>query len=316
MSDRELLGVDGRFVDFRDFPFDPETLGGLLEAGIGGLARAAEDPRRPLAERHMAGTLLAHLGDPRIDPLNPAMVTVAGGEVAIGLPAADVDAVMQDLAGLGLKREWIVKETPRHIVTLKSYRIGRYPVTNHEYRTFLVETGEERIPDSWFLGRYPADRANHPVYGITAEDADAYARWLGGRTGRPFRLPREAEWEYAAAGPGNFQYPWGKAFLPDHANTAEAGIMTTTPVGIFPSGRSPFGCFDMAGNVEEYVADAYAPYPGGAAVEDDLVSVVGRHRVARGGSFSRFRDLARNSRRHGKFPRPIYVMGFRLAEDA
>jgi formylglycine-generating enzyme required for sulfatase activity len=72
----------------------------------------------------------------------------------------------------------------------------------------------------------------------------------------------------------------------------------------------------MAGNVEEYVADVYGRYPGSAlAVCDDLVRARGRYRVARGGSFTRFRDLARCKRRHGRFPKPIYVMGFRLAED-
>jgi formylglycine-generating enzyme required for sulfatase activity len=70
----------------------------------------------------------------------------------------------------------------------------------------------------------------------------------------------------------------------------------------------------MAGNVEEYVADDYAPYPGAARVEDDLSRARGRYRVARGGGFTRYRDLARCKRRHGRFPKAIYVMGFRLAE--
>jgi formylglycine-generating enzyme required for sulfatase activity len=69
----------------------------------------------------------------------------------------------------------------------------------------------------------------------------------------------------------------------------------------------------MAGNVEEYVADDYKPYPGSTAPQDDLVLANGNYRVARGGSFTRFYDLARCKRRHGHYPKDIYVMGFRLA---
>jgi formylglycine-generating enzyme required for sulfatase activity len=89
----------------------------------------------------------------------------------------------------------------------------------------------------------------------------------------------------------------------------------STPVGTFPNGRSPYGIDDMAGNVEEYVADTYAPYPGGKLVQDDLSTVLGgEYRVTRGGSFARFRDLARCRRRHGPYNRSIYVVGFRIVE--
>jgi formylglycine-generating enzyme required for sulfatase activity len=82
---------------------------------------------------------------------------------------------------------------------------------------------------------------------------------------------------------------------------------------MFPLGVAACGAADLAGNVEEYVSDDYAPYPGAPVVRDDLVVAHGNYRVARGGSFTRFRDLARSRRRHGWFPRDIYVMGFRLA---
>ena len=85
---------------------------------------------------------------------------------------------------------------------------------------------------------------------------------------------------------------------------------------MFAAGNSPFGVADLAGNVEEYVADDYAPYPGGSVVDDHLQQIHGRYRVARGGCFARFRDLARTRRRHGHNPRsPAYAMGFRLAES-
>lgn len=192
---------------------------------------------------------------------------------------------------------------------------ARYPVTNQEYREFLGDTGYETLPTGWQFGRYPEHLANHPVWTVSAEAADEYAGWLSRRTGRAFRLPSEAEWEYAASGGTAREFPWGDEFTPDRANSVEFGPLTTTPVGVYPLGRSAFGVDDMAGNVEEYVADVYRPYPGGPRVVDDLLRQGTTYRVARGGSFTRFGDLMRCRRRHGWYDRPIYVMGFRLAES-
>lgn len=100
------------------------------------------------------------------------------------------------------------------------------------------------------------------------------------------------------------------------ANAAETGVFISSPVGVFAGGESPFGLADMAGNVEEYLADVYAAYPGGSFVADHLAQSQGSYRVARGGSFARFRDLARTRRRHGRNPKSAtYAMGFRLAEN-
>lgn len=296
---------------------DPRTLhpsAGLRTADRAELAALVESPDAPLADRLAAGGVLALTGDPRLGPV-PRMCEVPGGTVRIGLPPQDVDAVVADWAHVGVERSWIEKETPQHDVGLSAYWIAAYPVTNGEYRDFLHATGRTDRPTTWYLGAYPYDRSNHPVAGVRPEDADAYARWLSERTGHPWRLPREAEWEYAAAGPQGLAYPWGNAFDAGAANTRETGVHMTTPVGAFPSGRSPFGAFDMGGNVEEYAAGAYRPYPGGQFVADDLVGshAGGTYRVARGGGFSRFGDLARTRRRHGAFPGPLYPVGFRLA---
>ncbi len=106
----------------------------------------------------------------------------------------------------------------------------------------------------------------------------------------------------------------GEEFQPEAANTVEAGPLTTTPIGIYPEGRGPFGLSDMAGNVEEYVADVYRPYPAGVPITDDLRRTQGDYRIARGGSFARYGDLARCRRRHGWYDKQIYAIGFRLAE--
>jgi len=84
---------------------------------------------------------------------------------------------------------------------------------------------------------------------------------------------------------------------------------------MYARGRTPSGIDDLGGNVEEYVADTYRAYPGGTPVADDLRATQGRYRVARGGSFTRYGDLARCTRRHGWYDAPIYAMGLRLAES-
>lgn len=277
------------------------------------LAARVEDPRTPLAQRLAAGGILALTGDPRIDGARPSTCHVPGGTVRIGLPAGAVGAVVAHWAHVGVERDWIDKETPAHTVVLRDFWIGRYPVTNEEYRDFLADSGHPGRPTTWYLGAYPYDRSNHPVAGVQPEDADAYATWLSDRTGHPWRLPTEAEWEHAAKGPDGLEFPWGDTFDPAAANTRETGVHTTTPVGAFPAGRSPFGVYDMAGNVEEFTADDYRPYPGGPFVADHLVETMNTYRVARGGSFTRFGDLTRTRRRHGAFPGPLYPVGFRLA---
>lgn len=291
----------------------PEAVRTLAGLGPVELAALLEDPAAPLPVRLAAGGILALTGDPRIDTYRPALCAVPGGLVEIGLPADRVEATVAHWEHVGVVRSWIDKETPAHTVRLDGYWIARHPVTNGEYRDFLEDSGHRARPSTWYLGAYPYDRGNHPVAGVDPEDADAYAAWLTERCGHPWRLPTEAEWEYAAAGPDGREFPWGDTFDEGAANTRESGIHTTTPVGAFPAGRSPFGACDMGGNVEEYVADEYAPYPGGPHVADHLVETMGRYRIARGGSFSRFGDLTRTRRRHGAFPGPLYPVGFRLA---
>jgi formylglycine-generating enzyme required for sulfatase activity len=179
----------------------------------------------------------------------------------------------------------------------------RYPITNYEYQRFLTDTDYSSLPTSWRFGRYPHELANHPVWSISQSAASMYASWLSHRLGRRFRLPTEAEWEYAASGGDDREYPWGNIFHPDAANTAEAGPLSTTPVGMYPMGRSPFGVDDLAGNVEELVVG-------------DCSSSRQTCAITRGGSFTTFGDLARCRRRHQghRQHQPQHPVGFRLAE--
>ncbi|WP_246562282.1 formylglycine-generating enzyme family protein [Streptomyces roseirectus] len=311
---------------------EPDVLGEhaarLLGEYPGALARIAEDPAAPFERRYMAATLCGLVGDPRVRPEDPAMVDVPAARVRVGLDEARIPAILERWPDAGLKEAYLRKECPAHDVEIGAFRIMRYPVTNLEYRRFLEDTGARWLPTSWQFGCYPDQLGNHPVWTVPAQAADAYAEWLAERTGRAFRLPTEAEWEYAATGGEPREYPWGDTFDEHAANTSEAGPLSTTPVGVYPAGASPFGVLDLAGNVEEYTADDYGPYPGGELIADDLVPYPGgmrsgdarlrslsTYRIVRGGSFTRGGDLARCRRRHGLYDRSHYAVGFRLAES-
>lgn len=317
MSERALLGHPPWVTAFQTAVHDATQSLWRQQEELGVLLERLQDPALPCPHRLAAGEVLALLGDPRLQVFKPEMCEVPAAAVDIGLPAEELAAVADALRPLGVAREWIAKEVPRHRVMLAAYRIARFPVTNLEYRAFLDDAGSEaRLPRAWPLGVFPYEKANHPVHGIRPDDADAYAHWLSARTGRRFRLPTEAEWEYAASGPQGLEFPWQGDFSADLANTAELGWLRSSPVGAFPGGASWCGAQDMAGNVEEIVGDGYKPYPGASLVQDDLYKADPGHRIARGGSFCRFRDLARCRRRHGFIQASaVYVMGFRLVEE-
>jgi toxoflavin biosynthesis protein ToxD len=290
------------------------ALAATRQLSVGALVDLVEDRSAALATRHAAGLHLGLIGDPRISVDAPEMIGIPAAHSIIGTEPHRVDIVTAEWSSFGVQRDWIAKESPRHIVHVAAFQIAKYLVTNGEYLVYVLDDLAAERPTAWAHGVYPIGADNQPVYSVSPAAADAYAAWLAARTGRPFRLPTEAEWEYAATGGDGRQYPWGEVWDPTRSNTAEAGPLTTTPVGMYAEGSSPFGVADMAGNVEEYVADDYRPYPGAKAVHDDLVDTHGAtYRVARGGSYARHGDLARCARRHGWYPSDHFAMGFRLA---
>ena len=136
------------------------------------------------------------------------------------------------------------------------YWIDRTPVTNRQFWAFLAATGYmHELGDSNTKKRLEKfesmaiNRPNHPVVAVTWYDASAYAAWRGGR------LPTSLEWEKAARGVDGRRYPWGDEFNVDKCNSLESGLGTTTEVGRYGSGASPFGCLDMVGNVFEWLLD-------------------------------------------------------------
>lgn len=314
LSQREAMGLSQQ-VKFHQMADLGSVYQRLVQHSTTQLLEIMTDASRAFKERYVAGNLLAVIGDPRISTLKPEMIVIQGTTVQLGLPKEQVTAVVDSYHQYGVLPEWIEKETPTYSVTLDTFALGRYCVTNWEYFCFLSESGYHELPSSWVFGCYPHQRANYPVYTVSEQAAQAYTEWLSQKTERQFHIPTEAQWEYAAAGGDRREFPWGETFIADRCNSVESGIIDATPVGIFPLGAGPFGHLDLAGNVEEYTSDDYRPYHTGPMVEDDLWLSQGEvYRVARGGSFTRFRDLCRTRRRHGRYNSDLYVMGFRLAE--
>lgn len=130
-------------------------------------------------------------------------------------------------------------------IWVDAYRIDIYPTTNLDYEQFIRDTGH-RPPQHWTGLRCPSALYDHPVVWVTWHDADAYARWAGKA------LPTVNQWEKAARGAKGRAYPWGNDPTAAKCNTAESGIGGTTSVTRYQSGVSPYGAYDLCGNVWEW----------------------------------------------------------------
>ena len=175
------------------------------------------------------------------------------------------------------------REKPVHEVTMASFALSKYEVTFEEYDRFTAATGRERAYDrGWGRGR-------RPVINVSWTDAVAYVGWLSAQTGESYRLPTEAEWEYAARAGSTTAYSWGNEIGHNRANCYGCGSQwdfeKTAPVGSFSA--NAWGLHDMHGNVWEWVQDCWnnsyqgAPRDGSEWENGDC-----SRRVMRGGSWS------------------------------
>ncbi len=245
------------------------------------------------ADRYAAGCALSAIGDPRdLDE----MVLVPAGEFLMGSTENDGHS----------------DELPQHRLSLDTFHIGAYPVTNGQYARFVAAT-EQRPPVHWQGNSPPPWLENHPVVNVSWHDAQAYCRWRSQTEGQVYRLPTEAEWEKAARGADGRIYPWGNDWDPSRCNSHKGrGDWTTTPSGMYAAGVSPYDCQDMAGNVWEWTGSLFKEYPyqlnDGREAEQTQGS-----RVLRGGSSNLNRNYVRCAYRYRNSPDNWFRnFGFRL----
>ena len=227
----------------------------------------------------------------------PIMIEVPGGIFEMGSP----------------KNSPYFEERPQHKVSLQRYSISKHEVTFSEYDRFAEATGRKKPSDNGW------GRDNHPVVNVSWEDARAYAKWLSEQTGYRYRLPTEAEWEYAARAGTSTQYWWGNNLIPGRSNCFTCGSkwdrVSTAPVGSFKA--NSLGLQDVSGNVMEWTADCYfknyegAPIDGSAWVGDKCAS-----RVVRGGSYRSTDENIRMTKRSDFVPETaVDEIGIRLVRE-
>lgn len=289
----------------------------LLKRVCSWLVKIIEGEMLPVSERVNAGNFLAKLGDIRFrrdcfhlpDHDLLGFVEISAGEFVMGSHPRD-----------GISSP---DEHPSHSFFLPQCYLGRYPVTVMQYRQYLEDIG----CDTSVLNGQPT---NHPVVNVSYLDAMKYCAWLqakiadnanlpkpfakliGSRKWR-FSIPSEAEWEKGARGIHGNIYPWGRDFDSEKTNIDETNIGTTTPVGVFSNGASPYGLLDMSGNVWEWTRSIPKPYP--HVIQDDRDdAALPNKRVIRGGSFEDIRRVCRCASRDSlSSERSIPYCGFRLA---
>jgi len=303
-----------------------EQLGGI-ERRIGGSGSVSEEDKATVAsfvrcarDHDCPPEEARRPGAERRDRAGIAQVWVPAGTFRMGTDDGALDA----LRGEG-PPPWVAPaldaERPAHEVRLsKGYWIDAYEVTNEAFRAFVDDGGYARralwSDAGWaWASKQPAGALPSPCGGsdprqpracVTWYEADAYARWRGGR------LPTEAEWEFAARGPEARRYPWGETFDPSLCNVV--GSRGAVAVGGFPGGASWVGALDMAGNAMEWVQDWRAPYGGAAAATDPTGPASGTVKVEKGGWWGSNRFVARSAYRHFEDP-PEYGdhhIGFRV----
>lgn len=279
----------------------------------------------PVAESRAAGSSYRDCAD------CPEMVVIPGGSFMMGSSSIEQDG--QD------------DEKPRHEVSIKRFALGKYEISKLQFAAFIDATGynpgnscktneggkwEERSGRNWLNPAY-SQAGNHPVVCVSADDAEVYAQWLSRKTGKHYRLPTEAEWEYAVRAGTDTSRFWGDS--PDqacqYANVADLtlqqagwngtfhqcqdGYEYTAPVGSYRA--NAFGLYDMLGNVWEWTCSASSSY--GSGGEKACTNDANSKRVDRGGSWNNGPAYVRSANRDGDTPsNRDSNLGFRLAQDS
>jgi formylglycine-generating enzyme required for sulfatase activity len=234
---------------------------------------------------------------PKPEDLTP-MVLIPAGEFTMG----------------STPREGLADETPQRRIILDAFYIDKYEMTVGRFSKFLQAAGAD-VPEYWNVANLDTD-AEYPVVGVDWDQAQAYCKWAGKR------LPTEAEWEKAARGGDGRRYPWGnEGPTPQYANFGKGGTFgyskSLAKVGSFESGKSPYGVYDMIGNVWEWVADWYDKgYYQSAPEKNPRGPEKGEFKVIRGGSWAKVPLVVRAAGRNRAAPSSQTTsIGFRCAKD-
>ncbi|MCA9934594.1 MAG: SUMF1/EgtB/PvdO family nonheme iron enzyme [Ardenticatenaceae bacterium] len=271
-------------------------------------------PQQEWPDPALLGSDAELLGEPvkRLH-FEPETVPVPAGAFSMGSDAADAPP----------------EETPHHVVELAYFRMGKYPITNAQYAEFLKQNPAQNPPPpstGWFGKTPPQDKPDHPVVGVSWEDAVAYCQWLSEATGRSYRLPTEAAWEKAARGTDERPYPWGHEWIDGACNADSAG---TTAVTAHDDHLSPYGCADMLGNVAEWTSTLWGdsrrepqypyPYQANDGREDPTAHQQNPRlrRICRGGAYDTSKaDLRCTARTSLRVNGRTDSIGFRIALTA
>jgi iron(II)-dependent oxidoreductase len=180
---------------------------------------------------------------------------------------------------MGYDKRW-PDEGPSHTVNLGDFYIDQFEVTNAQYAEFVNAT-HRKPPSYWGSGRFPPEKAKHPVVMVNWYDARDFCQWADKR------LPTEQEWEKAARGTDGRVFPWGNTYDISKSNSPQRWKALgqpgdTLPVGSFPEGKSPYGVYDIAGNVWEWTESWYLPHPGNTHPTENYGH---KYKVAKGGSW-------------------------------
>ncbi len=197
---------------------------------------------------------------------------------------------------------------PEQKVNLPAYEIDVYEVTNGQWIEFSTQSNFEA--ESNWRSFYTVGKENFPVSNITLDDAKAYAKWA------KKRLPTEAEWEKAARGPEGFAFPWGNTWDWSKSNCGENGRGNTTEVGEMKYDKSPYGVYDMMGNVMEWTADPFKAYKGSPIANNE--NFTRGYYTVRGASFVMYPSKGEGMflwTRQAYFPKSQYGIGFRCVKD-
>lgn len=203
------------------------------------------------------------------------MILVPAGEFVMGTDKTDPEKTHLKI---GTVKPLYLDQQPERRLHLDAFYIDRFEVTNREYDKFVRATKFSEVPTHWKDRVVPAGLEDHPVTNITWREALSFALWAG-KT-----LPTESQWEKAARGTEGRLYPWGNDYQKGMANLDVDGAKDSAPVGSFPKDVSPYGVFDMAGNVMEWTLDWYLPYPGNTYNHSKFG---GRFKVLRGNAFKK-----------------------------